>query len=86
MGSYDETIDAEKLNDPKGGGLAVLEKHLEPTLIVVPDAVLLSEADCFSLQAAILSHCGFKMKNRFAILDVYNGTVERTFDDEDVIK
>lgn len=85
VGSYDETIDAGKLNDPKGGGLAALEKHLEPTLIVVPDAVLLSEADCFSLQAAVLSHCGFKMKNRFAILDVYNGTVERTFDDEDVI-
>jgi phage tail sheath protein FI len=53
--------------------------------VVVPDAVLLSEADCFSLQAAVLSHCGFKMKNRFAILDVYNGTSERTFDDEDVI-
>jgi|TARA_B100001093_G_scaffold222836_1_gene213564 uncharacterized protein len=85
VGNYDETIDAGKLNDPKGGGLAALEKHLEPTLIVVPDAVLLSEADCFSLQAAVLSHCGFKMKNRFAILDVYNGTTERTFDDEDVI-
>ena len=25
------------------------------------------------------------MKNRFAILDVYNGTLERTFDEEDVI-
>lgn len=85
VGSYDETIDAGKLNDPKGGGLASLEKHLEPTLVVVPDAILLSEADCYSLQAAILSHCGFKMKNRFAILDVYNGTQERTFDDEDAI-
>ena len=53
VGNYDETIDAGKLNDPKGGGLAALEKHLEPTMIVVPDAVLLSEADCFSLQAAI---------------------------------
>lgn len=85
VGSHDETIDAGKLNDPKGGGLASLEKHLEPTLVVVPDAILLSEADCYSLQAAILSHCGFKMKNRFAILDVYNGTQERTFDDEDAI-
>lgn len=85
VGNFDENIDAGKLNDPKGGGLATLEKHLEPTLIVVPDAVLLSEADCYSLQAAILSHCGLKMKNRFAILDVYGGTNERTFDDEDVI-
>ena len=85
VGNYDETIDAGKLNDPKGGGLATLEKHLEPTMVVVPDAILLSEADCYSLQAAVLSHCGFKMKNRFAILDVFNGTAERTFDDEDVI-
>ncbi len=85
VGNFDENIDAGKLNDPSGGGLATLEKYLEPTLIVVPDAVLLSEADCYSLQAAILSHCGFKMKNRFAILDVYGGTNERTFDDEDVI-
>ena len=85
VGNFDENIDAGKLNDPKGGGLATLEKHLEPTLIVVPDAVLLSEADCYSLQAAILSHCGLKMKNRFAILDVYGGTNERSFDDEDVI-
>jgi phage tail sheath protein FI len=85
VGNYDETIDAGKLNDPKGGGLASLEKHLEPTMVVVPDAILLSEADCYSLQGDLLSHCGFKMKNRFAILDVYNGTAERTFDDEDVI-
>ena len=33
----------------------------------------------------MLQHCGYKMKNRFAILDVYNGTVERTFDEEDII-
>ena len=85
VGNFDENIDAGKLNDPRGGGLTALEKFLEPTLIVVPDAVLLSEADCFALQGAILSHCGFKMKNRFAILDVYGGTKERTFDDEDVI-
>ena len=85
VGNFDENIDAGKLNDPKGGGLTALEKFLEPTLIVVPDAVLLSEADCFALQGAILSHCGFKMKNRFAILDVYGGTKERTFDDDDVI-
>ena len=85
VGGYDEQIDAGKLNDPKGGGLAALEKHLEPTLVLIPDAILLSEADCYSLQAAMLTHCGFKMKNRFAILDVFNGTVERTFDEDDII-
>jgi phage tail sheath protein FI len=33
----------------------------------------------------MLNHCGLTMKNRFAILDVYDGTRERTMDDEDVI-
>jgi len=85
VGDYSEKIDASKLNDPSGGGLTSLEKHLEPTILAIPDAVLLSDADCYSLQAAMLSHCGYKMKNRFAILDVYNGDLERTFDDEDVV-
>lgn len=85
VGDYSEKIDASKLNDPSGGGLTSLEKHLEPTIVVIPDAVLLSDADCYSLQAAMLSHCGYKMKNRFALLDVYNGNVERTFDEEDVV-
>jgi hypothetical protein len=85
IGNYSESIDAAKLNDPAGGGIAALEKYLEPTMLVVPDAVLLSEADCFAIQAAMLSHCGYKMKNRFAILDVYNGDKERTFDESDVV-
>ena len=28
VGGYDESIEKDKLNDPKGGGLASLEKHL----------------------------------------------------------
>lgn len=85
VGNYSDSVDASQLNDPKGGGIASLEKHLEPTILVVPDAVLLSEADCYALQADMLSHCGYKMKNRFAILDVFNGNKERTFDEEDVV-
>ncbi|MGK0412778.1 MAG: phage tail sheath protein FI [Polaribacter sp.] len=85
VGDYSEKIDASKLNDPKGGGLMSLEKDLEPTILVIPEATLLSESDCYSLQAAMLSHCGYKMKNRFAVLDVYNGHLERTFDEDDVV-
>jgi hypothetical protein len=85
VGGYDEKIDAAKLNDPKGGGLTALEKFLEPTIVVIPDAILLDENDCYSLQAAMLQHCGYKLKNRFAILDVYEGAKERTFDDDDAI-
>jgi hypothetical protein len=85
VGGYDEKIDAAKLNDPKGGGLTALEKFLEPTIVVIPDAILLDENDCYSLQAAMLQHCGYKLKNRFAILDVYEGAKERTFDDDDAV-
>lgn len=85
VGNYSEKIDAKKLDDPTGSGLTSLEKHLEPTIIVIPDAILLSQNDCYSLQATILSHCGYKMKNRFALLDVYNGDQERTFDDADIV-
>ena len=29
VGSYEDKIDAAQLNDPTGGGLTALEKHLE---------------------------------------------------------
>lgn len=85
VGNYTEKIDATKFSDPAVGGISALEKHMEPTILVIPDAVLLPEADCFATQAAMLSHCGYKMKNRFAILDVYNGSEERTFDENDIV-
>ncbi len=85
VGNYSDKIDAKKLDDPSGFGLSSLEKHLEPTIIVIPDAILLSQNDCYSLQAGVLSHCGYKMKNRFALLDVFNGDQERTFDESDVV-
>jgi hypothetical protein len=85
VGSYEDKIDAAQLNDPTGGGLTALEKYLEPTIVVVPDAILLDENDCYTLQAAMLQHCGYKLKNRFAILDVYEGSKERTFDEDDAV-
>jgi phage tail sheath protein FI len=33
----------------------------------------------------MLAHCGYKMKNRFAILDVFKGNESRTYDKNDVI-
>ncbi len=86
VGSYSDKISSKALNDVAvGGGLAALEKFTEPTILVIPEAILLTEADCYSVQAAMLQHCGYKMKNRFAVLDVYNGNSERTFDNNDVV-
>jgi phage tail sheath protein FI len=86
IGNYGNGIKAIDFNDPANGkGLVTLLKFMEPTLLVIPEAILLEESDCSALQQAMLLHCGYTMKNRFAILDVFNGDKERTFDDEDVI-
>lgn len=54
-------------------GIKKLEKETEPTMLLVPDAVLLDkDADCYALQQQMLAHCG-KLKNRVAVLDIYNG-------------
>lgn len=86
IGDYSSGVNAKDFNDlATESGLPTLLKYIEPTLLVAPEAVLLSEADCFSLQQAMIMHCGFEMRNRFAVLDVYNGDKKRTYDDEDVI-
>lgn len=61
-----------------------LEKESEPTIIVVPDAVLLSPADYAVVSNDALQHCG-RLKSRVAILDVYDGFKPRTLDATDVI-
>ncbi|QHT66029.1 phage tail sheath family protein [Rhodocytophaga rosea] len=75
------SINKKALEDAIG----VLISEEEPTLLIIPEAVMLEEADCYALQQAMLLHCGFKMRNRFAILDVYNGFLPRTYDENDVI-
>lgn len=65
---------APKLSDFDGAdgvsGLASLLKEPEPTLVVIPDAVLLPPNDCYALQRLMLLHCQAST-NRFAIMDVY---------------
>lgn len=86
VGSYKDKISAKDLNDvAAGGGIAALEKYTEPTILVIPEACLLTESDCFTVQSAMLQHCGYTMKNRFAVLDVFNGNQERSFDENDVV-
>ncbi len=68
VGHYAEACDADKLK----GGIEALVKEQEPTMVLVPEATLLKEADCLSVQQQMLMHCG-KMKNRICLLDVWNG-------------
>lgn len=54
------------------GGLEVLRKVDEPTLILFPDAVNLTQLTGFySLQQEALAQCG-ELKDRFALLDLLN--------------
>ena len=73
VGDFSQNIEKAKLTN----GIDTLLKEQEPTLLVVPDAVLLTQADCIAVQQAMLMHCGCKMKSRFAILDVWGGDRER---------
>lgn len=66
-------------------GILTLIAEEEPTLLVAPETMLLEEADCHAIHQAILQHCGGKMKNRFAVLDVYEGYKPRTYDENDPV-
>ncbi|WP_226935609.1 phage tail sheath C-terminal domain-containing protein [Janthinobacterium sp. GW458P] len=67
---------ADPAKDKLEAGINALLKEQEPTMLLIPEAMLLGGADCYSLQQQMLMHCGYKMKNRFAILDIYNGAAE----------
>jgi uncharacterized protein len=77
VGSYDAAvgrhIEKEKLID----GIRTLASEQEPTMLVVPDAVLLERDDCIAVQKEALRHCGNVMKNRIAILDIWEGYRDR---------
>jgi len=73
VGGYTDDIEADKLQ--KGVGLLIKEQ--EPTMVVIPETVLLSEANSISTQQSALAHCGGKMKSRVAILDIWGGDKDR---------
>lgn len=85
VGDYSSTkaksdFSGEKVNDEGEKvqiGITALNKYPEPTILVIPDAVLLQQADCFSLQQEMLIHCGGEMRSRIAILDVFDGFKKR---------
>jgi len=73
VGNYNDEIEADKLQN----GINLLVKEQEPTMVVMPETVLLDEQNSISVQQAALAHCGGKMKNRIAILDVWGGDKDR---------
>jgi phage tail sheath protein FI len=53
-------------------GLTTLPKEEEPTMVVIPDAVLLKSSECYDLQQQVLMHCG-KYESRVGVFDVWGG-------------
>lgn len=66
-------------------GIEALEKEMEPTMIIIPEAVNLSKENCQTIQQAAVNHCG-KMKNRIAILDIFEGYKKQNDPDGNVVK
>lgn len=81
VGDYGADIEKDKLEK----GIIPLIKEQEPTMVVIPEAVILKAEECYNLQKAVLKHCGHETKNRFAILDIHNGYKDRQDPDGDVI-
>ena len=79
VGSYSDALDIGRLE----AGIGLLVKEQEPTMVLIPEAMRLGEADCITVQQAMLSHCGAQMKNRFAVLDIYNGFHDRQHPEPD---
>jgi phage tail sheath protein FI len=54
-------------------GLKALEKYDEPTIILFPDAVLLDEAEFYTLQQLALQQCA-RLQDRVSVLDLLVGS------------
>lgn len=65
LDSSDELSEVKRFEN----GIDALKLEDEPTLIVVPGAIHLSNNDFYSLYQRVLNQCS-KMKDRFAIIDV----------------
>jgi uncharacterized protein len=73
IGSYADDIDGDAMLR----GIQLLIKETEPTILVIPETTRLARANAVKVQQAMLMHCGDQMKNRFAVLDIFAGHLDR---------
>ena len=90
VGDYDDQTAGDGMGEIKAPelqkGIATLIKEPEPTMVVIPEAMSLPDLKtCTSVQQAALLHCGNKMRNRVAILDVFDGHLDRQHPDGDCV-
>ncbi|WP_075557511.1 phage tail sheath family protein [Parabacteroides timonensis] len=81
VGNYEEALNKDSMIK----ALDTLKLEQEITMVVIPEAVKLSDKNNFKdVQQQMLSHCGYDMKNRFALLDIYPKEDENTRIDSQV--
>lgn len=73
VGDYTSALSGDQIK----AGIQLLIKEQEPTMVVIPEAVKLGAAECIDVQQTALQHCGLTMRNRVAILDVFDGYKNR---------
>jgi len=82
VGDYQVELSADALIE----SIESLVQEQEPTMLVIPEAVSLSEIEmCSRVQQAMIKHCGSQMRNRVAIVDVYDGFNNRQHPEGDCI-
>ena len=67
VGDYNEDIKRDALLT----GIESIAREPEPSMLVIPDSTSLNQSECADVQNAMIEHCGDSLKNRVAILDVY---------------
>lgn len=72
IGTYADALASPPTQQDYIKAFAALEQCAEPTMLVMPDAMLLSAADWVQVSKDALEHC-HKMQSRIAILDILNG-------------
>lgn len=81
VGDYSEAFTSEDCE----AGLTPLTKEMEPTMLIIPEAVNLSFEEWKKTMEYALGHCD-TMKNRVAILDIFEGYKPQNDPSGDVVK
>jgi phage tail sheath protein FI len=87
VGNYDAVtakggMNSLSIDDICNTPLDELLKQAEPTMIVIPDAVMLPRDIWVNVSQQVVKHC-VATQSRVAILDVYNGDQKRDYSDTD---
>ena len=68
IGDYNSPLDKTKFSN----ALDLLKNEAEPTILVIPDAMIFDDQSAYDIANKMINHCG-EMKDKVAILDIPNG-------------